>query len=117
MNYKMIFFFGVLVFNLLFGFNYSEDISPIIYNNCTTCHRSGEIGAFLPLTNYLEVYDNRYLIAYAIEGEADTGTICINGAACHKATINDKIKTIKYCINAKLNGLENFFIKISINMM
>ena len=58
MNYKMIFFFGVLVFNLLFGLNYSEDISPIIYNNCTSCHRSGEIGAFLPLTNYFDVYEN-----------------------------------------------------------
>ena len=59
----------VLVSNLLFGLNYSEDISPIIYNNCTSCHRSGEIGAFLPLTNYLEVYENRYWIAYAIEGD------------------------------------------------
>ena len=48
----------VLVSNLLFGLNYSEDISPIIYNNCTLCHRSGEIGAFLPLTNYLEVYED-----------------------------------------------------------
>ena len=55
--------------NPVFALNYSEDISPIIYNNCTTCHRSGEIGAFLPLTNYLEVYENRYWIAYAIEGD------------------------------------------------
>ena len=51
----------------VFALNYSEDISPIIYNNCTTCHRSGEIGAFLPLTNYLDVFNNRDLIAYAIE--------------------------------------------------
>ena len=53
----------------VFALNYSEDISPIIYNNCTTCHRSGEISAFLPLTNYLEVYENRNLIAYAIAGD------------------------------------------------
>ena len=33
---------------------------------------------------------------YAIEGEADTGTICINGAACHKATIDDKIIICTY---------------------
>jgi aspartate 1-decarboxylase len=33
---------------------------------------------------------------YAIKGEADTGTICINGAACHKATINDKIIICTY---------------------
>ncbi|HFA48190.1 MAG TPA: T9SS type A sorting domain-containing protein [Bacteroidetes bacterium] len=34
--------------------NYSEDIAPIIYNNCTVCHRAGEIGP-MPLTNYEEV--------------------------------------------------------------
>ena len=34
--------------------NYSEDIAPIIYNNCTSCHRAGEIGP-MPLTNYEEV--------------------------------------------------------------
>ena len=60
---------SVLVYNLLFGLDYSEHISPIIYNNCTSCHRSGEIGAFLPLTNYSNVYENRYLIAFAIEGD------------------------------------------------
>ena len=67
----MIYISSVLVFNLLFGLNYSEDISPIIYNNCTSCHRSGEISAFLPLTNYLEVYENRNLIAYAIAGDEE----------------------------------------------
>ena len=30
----------------LHAINFSEDISPIIYNNCTECHRQGEIGAF-----------------------------------------------------------------------
>ena len=69
MNFKMIHLSIALVSNLLFGLNYSEDISPIIYNNCTSCHRSGEIGAFLPLTNFFDVYENRYLIAYAIEGD------------------------------------------------
>ena len=58
MNCKMISLSSVLFFNVLFGLNYSVDISPIIYNNCTSCHRSGEIGAFLPLTNYANVYDN-----------------------------------------------------------
>lgn len=46
--------------------NFSEDISPIIYENCTECHRDGEIGAFLPLTNYSQVFDSRNLIASAI---------------------------------------------------
>jgi len=34
--------------------NYAEDIAPIIYKNCSNCHRPGEIGPF-PLTNYEEV--------------------------------------------------------------
>ena len=49
--------------------NFSEDISPIIYENCTECHRGGEIGAFLPLTNYDEIFDNRDLIEYVITTE------------------------------------------------
>lgn len=32
---------------------FTKDIAPIIYNNCTKCHRPGEIGPF-PLTNYNE---------------------------------------------------------------
>jgi hypothetical protein len=46
--------------------NYSEDISPIIYKNCTECHREGEIGGFLHLTNFTEVYNNRNWISAAI---------------------------------------------------
>ena len=34
--------------------NYAEDIAPIIYKNCSNCHRPGEIGPF-SLTNYDEV--------------------------------------------------------------
>lgn len=34
--------------------NYYSDISPIIYNQCSVCHRPGEIGPFA-LTNYDEV--------------------------------------------------------------
>ena len=46
--------------------NYSEDISQIIYENCTECHREGEIGGFLPLTNFTDVYNNRNWISAAI---------------------------------------------------
>ena len=56
---------------ILFPVNFSEDISPIIYQNCTECHRSGEIGAFLPLTNYQEVYNNRNWISYSISTSED----------------------------------------------
>lgn len=34
--------------------NFSEDIAPIIYDNCTSCHREGEIAPF-SLSNYEEV--------------------------------------------------------------
>ena len=61
----------VIMLSLSWGINYSEDISSMIYNNCTSCHRAGEIGAFLPLTNYSEVNDNKYWIAYAIESTDD----------------------------------------------
>ena len=60
-----------LLMSTVFALNYSEDISPIIYENCTICHRTGEIGAFLPLTNYQEIYDNRFWISYAISGSGD----------------------------------------------
>src|SRR5687768_7305573 len=33
---------------------FTKDIAPIIYNNCTKCHRPGEIGPF-PMTKYEEV--------------------------------------------------------------
>ena len=64
----------VLIFfslGILSAINFSEDISPIIYQNCTECHRAGEIGAFLPLTSYQEVYDNRNWISYSIATDED----------------------------------------------
>ena len=61
----------IILFSVSFTLDYSIDISPIIYENCTLCHREGKIGSFLPLTNYSEVFDNRFWIAYAIEGNQD----------------------------------------------
>jgi len=52
--------------------DYSENISPIIYNNCTNCHRPGQIGSFLPLTDYEEVFNNRNWIADAITGDEES---------------------------------------------
>jgi hypothetical protein len=34
---------------------FTKDIAPIIYNNCTKCHRPNEIGPF-SMTNYNEIY-------------------------------------------------------------
>ena len=56
----------------IFSLDYSIDISPIIYENCTSCHRDGQIGAFLHLTNYEEVFNNRFWIAYAIAGDENS---------------------------------------------
>ena len=66
---KIILYF---LLGFVYALNFSEDISPIIYNNCTTCHRPNEIGAFLPFENYQDVYNNRGLIAYVIAGDDDT---------------------------------------------
>jgi hypothetical protein len=57
-----------IILSSIFAIDFSNDISEIIYTNCTSCHREGQIGSFLPLTNYSEIFENRFWIAYAIEG-------------------------------------------------
>lgn len=42
---------------------YTKDIAPIIYNNCTKCHRPNEIGP-MPFTNYDEVQPQAEMIKY-----------------------------------------------------
>lgn len=44
-------------------YTFNEDIAPILFNNCTTCHRSGEIGPF-PLTTYAEAKPWANMIDY-----------------------------------------------------
>lgn len=46
--------------------NFSEHIAPIIYENCTSCHRLGEIGPF-SLTNYEQVLGWGATIRYVTE--------------------------------------------------
>ncbi|MFT5286712.1 MAG: hypothetical protein ACI8TQ_002883 [Planctomycetota bacterium] len=43
-----------------------EDIQPIVFENCTSCHRAGEIGPF-PLTTYAEVSKKAKTIRIATE--------------------------------------------------
>ncbi|MEO0008624.1 MAG: hypothetical protein RJA20_2820 [Bacteroidota bacterium] len=45
---------------------WSEDVAPIIYNHCTSCHRAGEIAPF-PLTNYQEAMSWGSMLAYVTE--------------------------------------------------
>ena len=42
---------------------FHADIAPIIYQNCTECHRTGEIGP-MPFTTYQEVSDYSSFISY-----------------------------------------------------
>ncbi|MDG2363903.1 MAG: cytochrome c, partial [Flavobacteriales bacterium] len=42
------------------------DVAPIIYNNCTKCHRVGELGP-MSLTTYDEVAANGYYIEYVTQ--------------------------------------------------
>jgi len=35
--------------------DFTSDIGPLIHNNCTYCHRPGEIAGYFPLTNYDEI--------------------------------------------------------------
>lgn len=47
---------------------FSKDIANIIYNNCSTCHRQGEIGPF-PLTNYDEISQRANMIKFVTESK------------------------------------------------
>ncbi|HHG86669.1 MAG TPA: T9SS type A sorting domain-containing protein [Bacteroidetes bacterium] len=48
--------------------NFSEDVAPLVYDHCYSCHRPGGPGP-MPLTNYQEVYDFRTLVkAYVMSG-------------------------------------------------
>ena len=48
----------------------------------------------------IDIYDitnGERLTTYAIPGPPDSGEICVNGAACHKIDINDKVIICTYC--------------------
>ena len=59
-NIYLILFFPLFLFSQV---NYSEDISSIIYNNCTECHRDGQAGP-MSFTSYEEVASLGYMIEY-----------------------------------------------------
>ena len=46
--------------------NFSEDIAPILYDNCTACHHDGGIAPF-SLVSYNDAYSNRIMIEYMTE--------------------------------------------------
>ena len=52
-NFLSYLFISTSVFTFAQSPNYSEDIAPILYNNCTECHNTGGIAPF-SLMNYQE---------------------------------------------------------------
>jgi mono/diheme cytochrome c family protein len=48
--------------------DWSNSVAAIIYDNCTGCHRPGEIGPF-SLTNYLEASDYAFSIQSAVNAK------------------------------------------------
>ena len=62
-NIIYILLFPVFLFSQV---NYSEDISPIIYNNCTECHRDGGAGP-MSFTSYEEVASLGMMIEYVTQ--------------------------------------------------
>ena len=63
---------------------YTEQIATIIYNNCTSCHRDGEVAPF-PLTSYAEVAKRGRTIAavtqtrYMPPWKAEPGWVAYRG--------------------------------------
>ncbi len=45
----------------------------------------------------LNLNNGQRIETYAIEGERDSGTICLNGAAARRAYPGDKVIIISYC--------------------
>src|SRR5271154_2962772 len=46
---------------------FNKDIAPILYSNCATCHRPGEVAPF-PLLTYQDAAKRASLIAGAVGG-------------------------------------------------
>ncbi|MBR4452761.1 MAG: aspartate 1-decarboxylase [Bacteroidales bacterium] len=55
----------------------------------------------------VNVTNGERLITYVIKGERGSGTICLNGAAAHKARIGDIIIILSYAILEE-NEVKNF---------
>ena len=63
---RLVFFILVLTSFSAQAQTFHEDIAPIIYNNCTECHRVGEIGP-MQFTTYEEISAQGSFIEYVIQ--------------------------------------------------
>ena len=52
-------------YNSVLTTNYSEQIAPILYANCTGCHHDGGVGP-MSFMNYQEAFDNRFIIQASV---------------------------------------------------
>jgi len=57
--------------------------------------KAASIGVYEKIDIY-NITNGERFTTYAIGGKAESGDICINGAACHKASIGDKIIICTY---------------------
>jgi hypothetical protein len=64
-QFSLILFFPLAMFGGTPTFN--KDIAPILYANCATCHRPGEVAPF-PLLTYQDASKRASLIAGAVGG-------------------------------------------------
>ncbi len=55
----------------------------------------------------VNVTNGERLVTYVIKGERGSGTICLNGAAAHKARIGDIVIILSYAILEE-NEVKNF---------
>jgi len=67
-NWIILFFISGMVFSQNNEITFAQDISPIIYNNCTQCHRPGETGP-MSFTSYEEVASMASMIKDVIQNE------------------------------------------------
>ncbi|MEY3368505.1 MAG: hypothetical protein RI973_1660 [Bacteroidota bacterium] len=82
---------------------WSEDVAPIVFNHCTSCHRAGEIAPF-PLTNYQEAVAWGGMMAYVTEIKYMPPWKADNGFGVEYLRENfltdDEIATIKSWVDA-----------------
>ena len=61
-KYLFSFFLAFFISSFTFGqTTFAKEVAPIIYNKCTTCHRTGEIGPF-SLTSYEDAANRSAII-------------------------------------------------------
>jgi hypothetical protein len=75
---------------------FASDVAPILYKNCTSCHRDGSIGPFT-IESYKDAYAMRFAIASSVESKKMPPwppDITYNRLAHERVLTDVQIKTI-----------------------